>query len=256
MRIVWSFSPKNEMVYRLVDIHFHGLACSGHAIHPSQRSRVLTSAPITLEENVWLGANVTVVGGVFNRETNLQFMEVFMNKEWSEMNKTMQLQIKKKDTFSAGIDTLLTLREELMKQILQLKTELSFDDFNAMPYMNAKGYHSKTIAYSLWHIFRIEDIVAHTLIANDEQVLFKGNYQRRINSPIITTANELVKEEISEFSKKLSIEELYNYIIDVDTSTTQVLNALTYSDIKEKITDEKRKLLEMLNVVSDDENAY
>ena len=54
------------MVYRLVDIHFHGLACSGHAIHPSQRSRVLTSAPITLEENVWLGANVTVVGGVFN----------------------------------------------------------------------------------------------------------------------------------------------------------------------------------------------
>ena len=72
----------------------------------------------------------------------------------------------------------------------------------------------------------------------------------------ITTANELVKEEISEFSKKLSIEELYNYIIDVDTSTTQVLKALTYSDIKEKITDEKRKQLEMLNVVSDDENAY
>ena len=179
-----------------------------------------------------------------------------MNKEWSEMNKTMQLQIKKKDTFSAGIDTLLTLREELMKQILQLKTELSFDDFNAMPYMNAKGYHSKTIAYSLWHIFFFFYIVAHTLIANDVHGLFKGNFQRRINSPIITTANELVKEEISEFSKKLSIEELYNYIIDVDTSTTQVLNALTYSDIKEKITDEKRKQLEMLNVVSDDENAY
>ena len=49
---------------------------------------------------------------------------------------------------------------------------------------------------------------------------------------------------------------LYNYIIDVDTSTTQVLKALAYSDIKEKITDEKRKQLEMLNVVSGDENAY
>ncbi len=179
-----------------------------------------------------------------------------MNKEWSELNKTMQLQIKKKDTFASGIDTLLKLREELMKQILQFKTELSIDDFNAMPYMNAKGYHSKTIAYSLWHIFRIEDIVAHTLIANAEQVLFKGDYQRRINSPIITTANELAKEEISEFSKKLSIEELYNYIIDVDTSTTQVLKALAYSDSKEKITAEKRKQLEMLNVVSNDENAY
>lgn len=179
-----------------------------------------------------------------------------MNKEWSELNKTMQLQIKKKDTFSSGINTLLTLREELMKQILQFKKELSFDDFSAIPYMNAKGYHSKTIAYSLWHIFRIEDIVAHTLITDDEQILFKKDYQRRINSPIITTANELVKEEIRDFSEKLSIVELYNYIADVDASTTQILKSLTYSDIKEKISDERKQKLENLNVVSNDENAY
>ena len=179
-----------------------------------------------------------------------------MNKEWSEMNKTLQLQIKRKDTFATGIDTLLELRRNLMEQIVQFRNELADADFYAMPYMNAKGYHNKTIAYSLWHIFRIEDIVAHSLIANDEQIFLKGDYQSRIKSPIVTTANELVKEEIGEFSKKLSIEELYNYIADVDASTTQVLRALTYSDIKEKITAEKRKQLEMLNVVSDDENAY
>ena len=179
-----------------------------------------------------------------------------MNKDWAELNKTIQLQIKKKDTFELGIDTLIKLRKELMAQIMQFKKELSIDDFSAMPYMNAKGYHNKTIAYSLWHIFRIEDIVAHSLIADDEQVFFKGNYQRRINSPIITTANELVKEEIEDFSKKLSVEELYNYIIEVDISTTQILKELTFSDIKEKMTDEKRKSLEKLNVVSKDENVY
>lgn len=183
-------------------------------------------------------------------------MEVFMNKEWSEMNKTMQLQIKKKDTFSTGIDTLLELRRTLMEQIVQFRNELADADFYAMPYMNAKGYHNKTIAYSLWHIFRIEDIVAHSLIANDEQIFFKGDYQRRIKSPIITTGNELVKEEIKEFSKKLSIEELYNYITDVDGATTQILKTLTYSDMKEKISDDRRKQLETLNVVSTDENAY
>ena len=179
-----------------------------------------------------------------------------MNKDWAELNKTIQLQIKKKDTFELGIDTLIKLRKELMAQIVQFKKELSIDDFSAMPYMNAKGYHNKTIAYSLWHIFRIEDIVAHSLIADDEQVFFKGDYQRRINSPIITTANELVKEEIEDFSKKLSVEELYNYIIEVDISTTQILKELTFSDIKEKMTDKKRKSLEKLNVVSKDENAY
>ena len=39
------------------------LACSGHAIDPEQRSHGIgTSAPITLEENVWIGANSTVCG--------------------------------------------------------------------------------------------------------------------------------------------------------------------------------------------------
>ena len=160
-----------------------------------------------------------------------------MNKEWTELNRTIQLQLKKKDTFKSGIITLIALRKDLMDQILQFKEELSPDEFSVMPFMNAKGYHSKTIAYSLWHIFRIEDIVAHSLIAGDEQIFFRGDYQKRIHAPIITTANELIKEEIGEFSKQLQIEELYNYIADVDKSTTEILRALTYQDSRERISD-------------------
>ncbi|MBR5513419.1 MAG: phage head-tail adapter protein [Ruminococcus sp.] len=179
-----------------------------------------------------------------------------MNKEWSELNRILQQQLKKKETFSAGINTLLKLRRTLMEQIMQFRIELSDTDFCAMPYMNAKGYHNKTIAYSLWHIFRIEDIVTHSLIEDVEQILFVGDYQKRIKSPIITTANELVKEEIKAFSDRLSIDELYNYIADVDRDTIQILKSLTFHDLKEKISDEKRKKLESLNVVSTDENAY
>ena len=41
------------------------LACSGHAIDPEQRSLGIgTSAPITIEDKVWIGANTTVCGGV------------------------------------------------------------------------------------------------------------------------------------------------------------------------------------------------
>lgn len=178
-----------------------------------------------------------------------------MNKYWSELNKTMQLQIKKKETFEAGIDTLIKLRRELMVEIMQLK-KLSPADLIAMPYMTAKGYHNKTIAYSLWHIFRIEDIVAHSLIADDRQIFFQGDYKKRINSPIITTGNELIKEEILEFSKAICIEELYNYIIDVDKSTAKILKSMSYSDIKIKITNEKKQKLEKLQVVSNNKDAY
>lgn len=41
------------------------LACAGHALDPEQRARgISTSKPITLEENVWIGANAVVCGGV------------------------------------------------------------------------------------------------------------------------------------------------------------------------------------------------
>ena len=108
-----------------------------------------------------------------------------MNQEWSELNRTMQAQIKKKDTYSDGISTLSELRDRLMQTIISFRNHLSREDYNAIPFINADGCHSKTIAYSLWHIFRIEDIVAHTLINGDEQIFFSGNYKERIHSPII-----------------------------------------------------------------------
>ena len=41
------------------------IACAGHSIDPEQRTQgVWTSAPITLEEDVWIGANATICGGV------------------------------------------------------------------------------------------------------------------------------------------------------------------------------------------------
>ena len=102
-----------------------------------------------------------------------------MNKEWSELNKLMQNQIKKRDTYGEGIATLLALRDALRDIIISFKEELTREDFNAIPFINADGYHSKTTAYSLWHIFRIEDIVAHTLIKGDEQVFFREGYQKK-----------------------------------------------------------------------------
>ena len=41
------------------------LSCAGHSIDPEQRSSgISTSRPITLEEDVWIGANSVVCGGV------------------------------------------------------------------------------------------------------------------------------------------------------------------------------------------------
>lgn len=178
-----------------------------------------------------------------------------MNNEWSEANKTMQALLKKETTFSEGLKSLFDLREKLFAEMFRFKKDLSREDFNAMPFINAKGYHSKTVAYSIWHIFRIEDIVAHTLIANDEQILFSGKYRESIGTPIITTGNELVKQQIAEFSRALDIEELYRYITDVKRSTEDILKGLPFAEHKRKVSEEAKERLRSLKVVSTDENA-
>ena len=142
-----------------------------------------------------------------------------------------------------------------MDTLTSFNKELSREDFDAIPFINADGYHSKTIAYSLWHIFRIEDIVAHTLIGENEQVFFSGNYQERINSPIITTGNELVKRQIADFSKQLNMKELYSYIFEVKDSTEKIINSLSYEQTRKKVSEERKEQLKSLNVVSNDENA-
>lgn len=178
-----------------------------------------------------------------------------MNKEWSELNKNVQLRIKKKETFTQGIETLLVLRNQLMEQMLEFKKTLKREDFNAMPFPNAEGYHSKTIAYSLYHIFRIEDITANSLVKKGTQIFFANEYQKKMNSPIITTGNELAGQEIAEFSSKLDIDGLYGYISEVDTATADLLKGLSYSDLKTKMTEADRENLIKLKTVSEDENA-
>lgn len=179
-----------------------------------------------------------------------------MNKMWSEMNKKIQVSLKKESTFKEDIDTLLKLRNILFEHILTWKEELDQASFCAMPFMHATGYHNKTVVYALWHIFRIEDIVTHSLIKKDEQILFKGQYQEKIHSPIITTGNELIKEEIATFSKALNIDSLYEYIEEVKQNTDEILKSLSYHDLKIKMTKEDKEHLESLHMVSSHERAY
>ena len=93
-----------------------------------------------------------------------------MNKEWSETNREIQILLRKETTYKDGIELLIKLREELFEQVTQIVKGYPDEAFYQMPFAKAKGYHSKTLSYSIWHIFRIEDVVAHTRIAGDEQI--------------------------------------------------------------------------------------
>jgi hypothetical protein len=178
-----------------------------------------------------------------------------MNKGWSEKNKRIQILLGKETTYRDGIDLLIELRKELFEQVTQIVNGYPVKAFYQTPFAEAKGYHSKTLSYSIWHIFHIEDIVAHTLIARDEQILVSGDYQKTIGSPIITTGNELQGQEIVEFSKKLNIKALYEYAKAVMLSSNAILSKLEYSQMKKGFSDADKEGLTESGCVSLDENA-
>ena len=179
-----------------------------------------------------------------------------MNQEWSEKNKRMQTLLGKEATFQDGIKVLIELRNDLFWQVSAIVNTYPVEAFYQMPFAGADGYHSKTLAYSMWHIFRIEDIVAHTLIEQDSQVIFTEGWLDRIKSPIITTGNELGGTEIAAFSEQLDVKALLAYCKAVMDKSNEILQKLTYKDLKRKFSDtDKQRLIES-QCVSTDENAF
>ena len=178
-----------------------------------------------------------------------------MDKNWSGMNKEIQVLLSKEVTLSQAVEKLIAFRADMFEQIRQIVMSYPAEAFWQMPFAGADGYHSKTLGYSIWHIFRIEDIVAHEMIAEDFQVLFAQGFDKSVSSPIITTGNELAGEAIVAFSKELDIRELYRYALEVMESTNHVLKHLTWADMKRKFGEDMIAKLQATHCVSEDEEA-
>lgn len=178
-----------------------------------------------------------------------------MDKDWSEKNKKMQELISKEATFDEGIKVLLELRTEIFEQITSIVKTFPPDAFYQMPFGSGEGNHCTTLAWSLWHTFRIEDIVTHELILKNKQIFIDGSWKEKTSSPIITTGNELNGEQTIEFSKKLNIKATFDYCKAVMESTNEMLGRLQFADLKKKFSDEDKKNLVESKCVSFSESA-
>lgn len=173
------------------------------------------------------------------------------NQQRSEVFKLFQTNIKRKKDFEFGKEQLLTLREEFMSVYNFIFDTCNNDDFAKMPLSK-----DKTIAYYLFHLTRIEDITSNTLILGKNQIFFKRNYDELLNSPIITTGNEIERNNLVEFSSMLEINQLKNYIYEVFSNTNNIIKDMSYEDSRKKVSDERKAELVQLHTVSENENAF
>ena len=105
---------------------------------------------------------------------------------------------------------------------------LADEDYSVMP-----TEKDETIAWHLWHIARIEDLVSNLLIARQSQI-FDDDWMDRMNVTVKDTGNVMSDSEIISFSRHVKKQELINYRNAVGCQTCAVIKSLTPSDLKRK----------------------
>jgi len=131
---------------------------------------------------------------------------------------------------------------------------VNLDEKTARLAVNKKG---RTAVYGIWHSTRIEDITMNILVAEDIQVINTNNWLNRINSTITDTGNALSSKEILDFSKKVNIEELKNYRVDVGRKSRRIITNLTHAKLKEKMKkDNLKRILEEKAVLDVEESNW
>ncbi|MCL2254779.1 MAG: phage head-tail adapter protein [Lachnospiraceae bacterium] len=172
-------------------------------------------------------------------------------QERSDIFKSFQTQIKKSTSFDEGKAALLKLRQEFTIIYDDIFDTITPDDFCQMPIKT-----DKTIAYYFYHLNRIEDITSNMLILGKEQLFFTEGFNKNLNAPIITTGNELPRDELIGFSKALDINKLREYVETVMTNTNEIIKNINFEISKTKVSAERKAEVIKSNSVSTDENAF
>lgn len=105
---------------------------------------------------------------------------------------------------------------------------LADEDFSVMP-----TEKDETIAWHLWHLARIEDLVGNLLIAKQAQI-FNDEWMTKLNVNVRDTGNAMTDPEIMDFSQRVNKQELINYRNAVGCQTRKIIKSLTFADLKRK----------------------
>lgn len=105
---------------------------------------------------------------------------------------------------------------------------LTDSDITAAPTLK-----SFPMAWHIWHITRIEDLVGNILI-NDAPQIFDAVWAKNINVTATDTGNAMNADEARAFSAQVVVNELKQYRIAVGLRTRETIASLAPGDMRKK----------------------
>ncbi len=99
------------------------------------------------------------------------------------------------------------------------------------------GEHS--IAWTIWHIARIEDMTMNVLVADAQQIFREGNWLEKLNITLPDSGNAMSSQAVADLSATIDFAALRAYRVEVGKRTREIATALRVEDLKEKTRPER-----------------
>jgi len=161
-------------------------------------------------------------------------------QQWKEKMNFLESIIFIEQNFMDSKRLLIDLHAEVHSSSITSDCEETLDDYlwkdmDETCFRTLSNGERVTIAWSIYHISRIEDMTMNILVSNGNQVFLEEGWNERLNSPIIDTGNSLTIKEMKHLSNNLNMTEIRHYRNMVGKRTKTILNQLQFSDLNRTI---------------------
>ena len=181
-------------------------------------------------------------------------------KDWNDKQKKLKVLLSDQKTFSKGKDLLLEMHGLLHdNKVYKTGVETVYDNvWENLRDETCRIISSKetSIVWNIWHITRIEDLIANIIMGNKETV-FNNEVQAKLNIKIKDSGNAMTYSDIERFNQAINIKALKEYRVKVGKSTKKIIESLEYGDMKKKVTAEQlEKIKKNGGVVNDPKSIW
>jgi hypothetical protein len=172
----------------------------------------------------------------------------FISSDWTAKQNNLKKHLSKEQTFDEGIKLLMEMHGLLHDKKVYKNTGDTIYNFlwDKLKEETCKIISNKgtSIIWNVWHITRIEDIVANILIGNTDEVL-NDAVQTKLNINIKDTGNAMDYKEIELLNKEINIRALNEYRIKVGKQTQRIIKNIKFTDMGKKMEKEQlNKIME------------
>lgn len=172
-----------------------------------------------------------------------------ITSEWNLKQKRLKEIIKNEKMFDEAKELFISMHQSVhFSEISKLKEptlmDMLWNDLQRNEFAIMPTQKDVTVAWSMWHLTRIEDLTINILVDESEQIL-NDEWLDKLKTKVKDTANAMTDDEIMEFSKNIEIDALRDYRNAVGIRTQEILKNLKFDDMKRKV--KKEGLEKILN---------